>query len=110
MAPIASTAAPGTDTVDYRGRHAKLAVTIGSKANDGAKGEGDNLVKTVEVVFGGSGADKLSAGSKAAVLHGGNGSDTLTGGKGADYLDGGAGADTARRVGRGDRVLSCRIV
>ncbi len=27
-----------------------------------------------------------------------------------DYFDGGAGADTARRVSRGDRVLSCRIV
>jgi Ca2+-binding RTX toxin-like protein len=36
---------------------------------------------------------------RAAVL--GNGNDTLTGG---------AGADTARRVGRGDRVVSCRIV
>jgi hypothetical protein len=27
-----------------------------------------------------------------------------------DALSGGKGADTARRVGRGDRVLSCRIV
>ena len=68
------------------------------------------MVKTVEVVFGGSGADKLSAGVKPAVLHGGNGNDLLTGGKGADYLDGGGGADRARRVGRGDCVLSCRIV
>jgi Ca2+-binding RTX toxin-like protein len=42
---------------------------------------------------------------RAAVLN-----DALSGGKGADYLDGGGGADTARRVGRGDRVLSCRIV
>ena len=44
-AATASTAAPGIDTVDYRGRHAKLTVTIGNKANDGEKGEGDNLVK-----------------------------------------------------------------
>ena len=61
-------------------------------------------------MFGGSGADKLTAGAKAAVLHGGDGTDTLTGGKGKDYLDGGEGADTAERVGRGDRVVSCRIV
>ena len=65
------------------------SVTVGSGANDGEKGEGDNVTKTVEIVFGGSGADKLTAGVKAAVLHGGSGNDTLTGGKGADYLDGG---------------------
>ena len=53
---------PGTDTVDYRGRTAKLTMTLGSGANDGAKDEGDNLLKTVEVVFAGSGADKLTAG------------------------------------------------
>ena len=81
----------GTDTVDYRGRHAKLTITVGKGANDGEKGEGDNVVKTVEIVFGGSGADKLTAGVKAAVLHGGDGTDTLTGGKGKDYLDGGGG-------------------
>ena len=100
---------PGSDTVDYRGRTAKLTVTLGRGANDGAKGEGDNLLKTIEVVFAGSGADSLSAGVMGAVLHGGNGSDVLTGGAGADYLDGGGGADTARRVRAGDRVLSCRI-
>jgi Ca2+-binding RTX toxin-like protein len=85
-------------------------VTIGNKANDGEKGEGDNLVSTVEIVFGGSGADKLSAGVKRAVLHGGGGADLLTGGKGKDYLDGGEGPDRARRVGPGDSVVSCRIV
>jgi Ca2+-binding RTX toxin-like protein len=97
----------GNDTVDYRGRHAKLTVTIGLRANDGEHDEGDNVRKTVEVVFGGSGADRLSAGLKAAVLHGGNGADVLAGGKAEDYLDGGGGADIARRVGRGDRVVSC---
>ena len=73
---------PGTDTVDYRGRTAKLTITLGKGANDGAKGEGDNLLKTVEVVFAGSGADKLTAGVKGAVLHGGDGADVLTGGSG----------------------------
>ena len=43
------------------------------------------------------------------MLHGGDGDDVLTGGKGADYLDGGGGHNTARRVGKGDRVVSCRI-
>jgi Ca2+-binding RTX toxin-like protein len=100
----------GTDTVDYRGRHAKLTVTVGGGANDGEKGEGDNVVKTIEIVFGGAGADKLTAGVKAAVLHGSGGADVLIGGKGKDYLDGGEASDTAKRVGRGDRVVSCRIV
>ena len=100
----------GQDTVDYRGRHAKLTVTVGNKANDGEKGEGDNLVNTIEVVFGGSAADKLTAGVKPAVLYGRGGNDTLTGGKGKDYLDGGEASDTARRVGGGDRVVSCRVV
>ena len=100
----------GQDTVDYRGRHAKLTVTVGNKANDGEKGEGDNLVNTIEVVFGGSAADKLTAGVKAAVLYGRGGNDTLTGGKGKDYLDGGEASDTAQRVGGGDRVVSCRVV
>jgi Ca2+-binding RTX toxin-like protein len=98
---------PGSDTVDYRGRSAKLSV--GRAAGDGAKGERDNVLKTVEVVFAGSGADRLTAGLKGAALHGGHGNDVQTGGAGRDYLDGGGGADTARRVGVGDRVLSCRI-
>ena len=29
--------------------------------------------------------------------------------KGKDYLDGGGGADTAKRVGPGDRVVSCTV-
>jgi Ca2+-binding RTX toxin-like protein len=82
-------------------------VTVGLRANDGEQDEGDNVRKTVEVVFGGSGADRLSAGLKAAVLHGGNGADVLAGGKAEDYLDGGGGADIAKRVGPGDRVVSC---
>ena len=85
-------------------------MTVGNKANDGEKGEGDNLVNTIEVVFGGSAADKLTAGVKPAVLYGRGGNDTLTGGKGKDYLDGGEASDTARRVGGGDRVVSCRVV
>ena len=94
----------GTDTVDYRGRHGKLTITVGQAANDGEKGEGDNVMKTIEVVFGGSGADKMTASTAGTVLHGGNGNDALTGGKGADYLDGGGGKNTAKRVGKGDRV------
>ena len=44
------------------------------------------------------------------MLHGTGGADTLTGGKGKDYLDGGEASDTAKRVGKGDRVVSCKIV
>ena len=62
-------------------------------------------------MFGGSGADKLTAGVKAAVLYGRGGNDTLTGGKGKDYLDGGEASDTARRVGarRPRRLLPHRV-
>ncbi len=66
-------------------------------------------MKTIETVFGGYGADKLTASTAGTVFRAGNGNDTLYGGKGTDYLDGGGGKNTAKRVGKNDRVVSCTI-
>ena len=56
-------------------------------ASNGANGQADNYV------YGGDGADSLTAASNGALLVGDAGNDTLTGGAGNDQLDGGLGDD-----------------
>ncbi len=91
------------DTVDYGAVAAKLRVDLnGMQASiDGktvtyhatADGIGRDLLKNVENVTGGAGADALSGNAAANRLAGGAGDDTLKGAGGADILTGGAGAD-----------------
>lgn len=83
----------GTDTVSYSDRTAGVRVTIGSLANDGTAGEGDNVQADIERVEGGAGADRLFAGSRAAQLRGFGGPDRLFGGPARDTLIGDSGAD-----------------
>ena len=47
-------------------RHARLLVTVGRGANDGEKGEGDKVLKTVEVRFGGAISPSASARATAS--------------------------------------------
>ncbi len=93
---------PGTETISYADRGSGVNVTIGSGANDGPAGEGDDVGGDIEIVVGTDFADTLVGNDDANVLRGGAGADTLTGGGGADQLfgedgddmlDGGAGAD-----------------
>ncbi len=65
----------GRDLVTYMPRVAALRLSIGYGANDGARGEGDNIAADVEDV------------------RGGNGNDTLIGSRGANRLFG-SGATT----------------
>ena len=83
----------GTDTVDYSARTAAVAVDVDATADDGAVGEGDDVV-AVETLAGGAGGDSLTGGDGADQLLGNGGADRLTGGSGADVVRGGAGADT----------------
>lgn len=83
----------GTDTVSYSDHTAAVRVTIGSLANDGTRGEGDNVQADIERVDGTAGGDKLFAGSRAAQLRGLGGPDRLTGGPARDILVGGSGND-----------------
>jgi Ca2+-binding RTX toxin-like protein len=94
----------GRDLVSYRSRTAPVIATIDSVANDGAAGEGDNIVADVEDVFGGSANDditgsvldnRLFGGAGNDVLNGLGGTDVLAPGNGDDRLRGGDGDDTA---------------
>jgi Ca2+-binding RTX toxin-like protein len=88
------------DSVDYNQRTANLTVGIGTIADDGEAGEGDNIATDIEVVIGGSGNDFLRTSSgKSVTLIGNAGNDTLEGGSGADVFNGGAGTDSC--IGHG---------
>ena len=73
----------GRDTVTYSGRRTDVTVTLAGGADDGAAGEGDDVLE-VERVVGGNGFD---------VLIGHDGGNTLTGGPGDDRLEGAGGND-----------------
>lgn len=104
----------GIDTVDYSARSAKVTVGVGTFADDGEAGEGDNVLTDNEIVLGGSAADCLKGNSGDDQLYGNGGddillglggADSLFGGGGNDRLDGGAGADFMRGGdGTGDTV------
>jgi Ca2+-binding RTX toxin-like protein len=96
------------DTVTYAFRTASLRVSLDNAANDGdATGEGDNVLRSVENVRGGAGADFLVGNNLVNRLTGGPGDDTLDGGPGADILDGQAGIDT---VTYNDRIASVAVI
>ncbi|WP_156680810.1 cellulase family glycosylhydrolase [Sphingomonas profundi] len=81
----------GIDTLDLSAQTASAVVDLAAGTISGAVGKG--VVRNVENVIGGAGADRLTGDDKANVLIGGGGADTLDGGKGADRLVGGTGND-----------------
>ncbi len=104
----------GVDRVSYFNHKVNaVTVTIDGVADDGAPGEGDNVmtdVENLEGLIGGSsnftgsagpnellgsnaGADTLRGGGGNDRLLGVDGADTLEGGDGDDYLEGGFGDD-----------------
>ncbi len=93
------------DTATYASRTARVVVTIGLGANDGAVGEKDSVLEDVETVIGGAGNDSLTGEDGANELIGGNGADQLAGLGGDDDLNGGKGADTLQG-GSGDETLA----
>jgi Ca2+-binding RTX toxin-like protein len=102
----------GTDTVRYRdvsgaspNRSANVTVTVDNQANDGQSGEGDNVRKDIEKVYGGDGNDTLTGDENPNRLFGLGGNDTLRGLGGNDTLTGSAGNDNLQG-GTGNDVLS----
>jgi hypothetical protein len=81
------------DRADYGDRTAGVTVTIGTGADDGEPGEGDNVLADVEDAAGGAGNDKLVGTAGANELIGGGGADELIGGTGFDVFFGGPGDD-----------------
>ncbi|HEX8521096.1 MAG TPA: calcium-binding protein [Tepidisphaeraceae bacterium] len=94
----------GKDVADYSIRSEKLFINVGYGGDDdGAKHERDDVRDDVEIVWGGSGDDRINGswGGNTFVGNGGNdtlcgnsGNDSLLGGEGDDYLDGGDQNDT----------------
>jgi Ca2+-binding RTX toxin-like protein len=86
----------GSDTVDYSERFHGVSVdlSVGGKANDGEKGEGDDVGTDVENIFGGDAADLLIGNAASNLISGGGGNDTILGGAGHDKLIGGPGQDS----------------
>lgn len=93
----------GVDTVDYKSRTKDLHIGLGTAADDGEAGEGDNVRTDIEIVISGSGNDYIMTNSGRSVqFYGGAGNDTLVGGSGNDILDGEAGNDLLMGQGGAD--------
>jgi len=104
----------GFDTVDYSDRFVSLVVTLDNVADDGASGEGDNVIIDTEAVLGGGGADLIVGSDVANLLRGNGGADTvyglggddtINGGIGTDSMFGGDGIDLVSFVGRGANLF-----
>jgi Ca2+-binding RTX toxin-like protein len=94
---------PGADTfhageraiytfVDYSDYTVPVVASADGLPNDGAAGEGDNLLTAEFRVGGGSGGDTVTG---FRIAEGNGGDDDLTG----DFVEGGAGDDTLRALG-----------
>lgn len=94
----------GNDTVDYSSRTGNLTIGIGTLADDGEAGEGDNVDLTIETVLGGSGNDNIRGGAANNLLVGNGGNDTLFGNYGNDTLQGGLGNDDLNGGPDGDTL------
>jgi len=93
-----------TATVSYDDHTEGVTVRLDGLADDGAAGEGDNVLGAVTGLTGGSGADRLEAGLTSSGLFGGDGKDSLVGSPERDTLSGGDGDDELL-AGDGDDFL-----
>ena len=79
----------GIDTADFSSRSTALTIDLDGAADDGERGERDNVEPDVENVLGGPRDDELTGSDAANLLDGGKGDDTLDGLAGDDVLRGG---------------------
>jgi Ca2+-binding RTX toxin-like protein len=94
---------PGADLLDatgatsanvsYEDHSAGVSVRLNGLADDGAPGEGDNVIGPVSGIGGGQGDDYLEAGPTPSGLFGAEGNDILVGSPQRDSLSGGPGDD-----------------
>jgi hypothetical protein len=82
-----------TASVSYADHTEGVTVRLNGLADDGAAGEGDNVLGPVTGLTGGSGDDLLEAGPAGGGLFGGGGADRLVGSPQRDALGGGEGDD-----------------
>ncbi len=106
---VAATAAPdgadhldlgtGGDFISYTAALGAISISLDEIANDGAAGEGDNVLGA-EALYGGAGDDNLSGANQPETasawpesLNGGAGDDVIAGNAGDDFIRGEAGSD-----------------
>jgi Ca2+-binding RTX toxin-like protein len=83
----------GQDVADYAARTVPLSLSLNGVADDGAAGEGDNLLG-IETILGGTTDDTITGDAFTNYLTGNAGNDAIDGGDGFDVLRGGDGNDT----------------
>lgn len=93
------------DYIDYGAATYPVSISVDGIANDGAPGEGDQVLGADEVI-GGTADDVLigAPGAHADVLSGSAGNDLILGGAGNDTLTGDSGDDTIRGQSGRDRL------
>jgi Ca2+-binding RTX toxin-like protein len=84
---------PGFDGLDYSARTGDLRIGLGTVADDGVIGEGDNARDDFESVSAGNGNDRVSGTNAINFIFGGPGDDELFGRGGNDTIAGGTGRD-----------------
>lgn len=94
----------GTDRADYSYEAKPVIASIDGAANDGTKGEQDNISTDVEDIRGGTGNDTFTGSGAKNYLIGGGGNDTLIGNGGSDILSGDAGNDSLVGGNGNDRL------
>ena len=93
----------GIDEADYTSRKQAVIVRLDREANDGRRGERDNV--QTERVGGGTGDDRLIGDGRPNGLYGSGGDDILRGGRGSDVLDGWLGTDVLHGGSGDDRLV-----
>jgi hypothetical protein len=87
-------ASAATETiVSYLDHTAGVSVRLNGLADDGAPGEGDNVMGAITGIGGGGGDDYLEAGPVTRSLFGADGKDILLGNADRNFLTGGGGDD-----------------
>jgi Ca2+-binding RTX toxin-like protein len=95
----------GRDTLDYSTATGSVIADLGAGTVEGSE-TGYDAIAGFEAFIGGSGDDRISAGSTSAAMSGGAGNDILNGGAGSDAISDGTGSDAVSAGGGDDHVLA----
>ena len=102
------TGVSGTDYLNYGPQTVGVKISLDGLPNDGAEGEGDNVLAGFEGLRGTAFDDTISGGGDPEQINGSDGDDTISGGGGADRLEGNRGDDVIDAVdGIADVYVYC---